>query len=234
MQVLVLSKLDYCNSLLLGSNQYIITKLQVQNMACHVIYNLKWSLSITPYMRDLHWLKIPEYIKYKAAVYIYKCVHETAPKYLQDRIQVQAELTPDQRTLRLHITGKLPTSRSNLTQVHCWSFSSMGQRIWNDLPFNMRMSQDINTFKKNIKTCLFKKIIPLLVDNKTTDNYQCILVVPGSPRLCSCGTIIYTFLLNFTLFLIVLYYQCLPVKCPRKDIVCVYWTVYKINYYYLC
>ena len=28
MQALVLSKLDYCNSFLLGSNQYIITKLQ--------------------------------------------------------------------------------------------------------------------------------------------------------------------------------------------------------------
>ena len=71
MQALVLSKLDYCNSFLLGSNQYIITKLQqVQNMAFHVIYNLKLSLSITPYMRDLHWLKILECIQYKVAVYM--------------------------------------------------------------------------------------------------------------------------------------------------------------------
>ena len=87
-------------------------------MACHVIYNLKWSLTITPYMRDLHWLKIPECIQYKVAVYMYKCVYKTAPKYLQDLIQVQVELTLDQRILRLHIAGKLPTSRSNLTQVH--------------------------------------------------------------------------------------------------------------------
>ena len=85
MQALVLSKLDYCNSLLLGSNQYIITKLQqVQNMACCVIYNLKWSLSITPYMKDLPWLRIPECIQYKVAVYMYKCVHKTAPKFPQD------------------------------------------------------------------------------------------------------------------------------------------------------
>ena len=55
-------------------------------MACPVIYNLKWSLSITPYMRDLHWLKILECIKYKLAVYMYKYVHKTAPKYLQDFI----------------------------------------------------------------------------------------------------------------------------------------------------
>ena len=128
-------------------------------MAFHVIYNLKWSLTIKPYMSDLHFLKIPEHIQYKVAGYMYKCVYKTAPKYLQDLIQVQAELTPDQRILRLHIAGKLPTSRSNLTQVHQCSFLSMGSRIWNDLPFNMRMSQDINMF-----------ILLLLVDNKTTDN----------------------------------------------------------------
>ena len=158
MQALVLSKLDYCNSLLLGLNQYIITKLQqVQNMACHMIYNLKWSLPITPYKRDLHWLKISEHIQYKEAVYMYKCVYKTAPKYLQDLIQVQAELTQDQRTLRSHVTGKLPTSRSTLTQVHRCFFSSMGPRIWNDLPFNMRISGDINMFKKNLRTLLFQK-----------------------------------------------------------------------------
>ena len=84
-------------------------------MACHVIYNLKWSLTITPYLRNLHWLMFLEHIQYKVAVYMYKCVHKTAPKYLQDLFQVQAELMPDQRTLRLHIAGKLPTSRSNLT-----------------------------------------------------------------------------------------------------------------------
>ena len=114
-------------------------------------------VTITPYMRDLHWLKILECIQYKVAVYMYKCVNKTAPKYLQDLIQVQAELRPDQRTLRLYIAGKLPTSRSNLTQVHRCSFLSMGPRIWNDLPFNMRMNQDINMFKKNLKTLLFQK-----------------------------------------------------------------------------
>ena len=69
-------------------------------------------------MKDLHWLKILECIQYKVAVYMYNCMDKTAPKYLQDLIQVQSELTADQRTLRLHIAGKPPTSSSNLTQVH--------------------------------------------------------------------------------------------------------------------
>ena len=69
-------------------------------MECCVICNLKWSPTITPNMRDLHSLKISECIQYKVAVYMYKCVHNTEPKYFQDLIQVQAELKPDQRALR--------------------------------------------------------------------------------------------------------------------------------------
>ena len=39
-QVLIISKLDYCNSLLLGSSEYQLDKLQhIQNMACRVICN---------------------------------------------------------------------------------------------------------------------------------------------------------------------------------------------------
>ena len=39
-QALILSKLDYCNSLLLGCSEYQLDKLQhIQNMACRVMCN---------------------------------------------------------------------------------------------------------------------------------------------------------------------------------------------------
>ena len=42
MQALVLSKLDYCNSLLIGTSKYNLMKLQrIQNMSCQVINNIK-------------------------------------------------------------------------------------------------------------------------------------------------------------------------------------------------
>ena len=41
MQALVMSKLDYSNSILLGTPQYNIEKMQrIQNMACWVIFRL--------------------------------------------------------------------------------------------------------------------------------------------------------------------------------------------------
>ena len=61
MQALVLGKLDYCNSLLIGTSEYNLDKLQrIQNMSCRVMNNLEKHDSIISYLQDLHWLRIHE------------------------------------------------------------------------------------------------------------------------------------------------------------------------------
>ena len=58
-QALVLSNIDYCNSLLAGSSQYQLNKLQhIQNMSCQVICNIRKHDHVSPEMKCLHWLKI--------------------------------------------------------------------------------------------------------------------------------------------------------------------------------
>ena len=37
-------------------------------------------------MADLHWLKVPYRIEYKIATLMFKCIHDTAPKYLAELI----------------------------------------------------------------------------------------------------------------------------------------------------
>ena len=57
-QSLVISKLDYCNSLLLVSADYQLYKMQwIQNMACRIVCNLCKFNHISSSMQDLHWLK---------------------------------------------------------------------------------------------------------------------------------------------------------------------------------
>ena len=56
-QSLVLSKLDYCNSILLGTPKYNLDKLQsLQNMTCRIILKLHKYEHITDHRMSLHWL----------------------------------------------------------------------------------------------------------------------------------------------------------------------------------
>ena len=83
--VLVMSKLDYCNSLLLGSADYQLNKIQhIQNAACRIVCNLRKFDHVTPSMCDLHWLKVPQRIQFKITCLMYNCINGQALKYLID------------------------------------------------------------------------------------------------------------------------------------------------------
>ena len=84
-QSLVISKLDYCNSLLLGSAWYQLDKLQcIQNMACRVVTNLRKYDHITVSMRNLNWLRIRDRISFKVAILMYKAGCGNLPQYLSE------------------------------------------------------------------------------------------------------------------------------------------------------
>ena len=62
----VSTKLDYCNSLLSGLSQSQIQKLQyVQNSTARLLTGTRKYDSITPILKELHWLPVAERIHYK-------------------------------------------------------------------------------------------------------------------------------------------------------------------------
>ena len=64
--VFVLSRLDYCNSLLAGCPRYLFSKLQkIQNNAARLIFRTTRSTHLTPMLHSLHWLHIEQRIEYK-------------------------------------------------------------------------------------------------------------------------------------------------------------------------
>ena len=154
-QALVLSKMDYCNSLILGAPNYLIQKFQrVQNMACRIIIQSKKNEHITQYLIELHWLKIPQCIIFKILTIMYRCFHGTAPIYLQELV-----IRKHSHSRLLHSNGslRLPTVRSRTSQHFHSSFSSMGPGLWNDIPTFIKISPDIQTFKARLKTHLFRE-----------------------------------------------------------------------------
>jgi len=82
----IVSKLDYCNSLVAGCSKQLVDKLQhVLNCAARVIFSGDRRDHVTPLLRNkLHWLRARERITFKLCLLVYKAINGLAPSYLQD------------------------------------------------------------------------------------------------------------------------------------------------------
>ena len=132
-----------------------IEKLQLlQNHAARLIFGAKKREHITPLLMKLHWLPIYYRINYKIALLCFKCLNKTAPIYLQNLIQIYKP----RRSLRSSTDNSvLFKPVMNYKTYGEKSFSFYGPYVWNSLPAHLRNCDNINIFKKNLKTHLFKQ-----------------------------------------------------------------------------
>ena len=87
----VLSRLDYCNSLLMGTPNSVIQLMQkVQNTAACLILRAPRHQNCTPLLvlQQLHWLPISEQIKYKTSCMCYNTITGSAPSYLSELLHL--------------------------------------------------------------------------------------------------------------------------------------------------
>ena len=85
---LILSKLDYCNSLFYDMSDENFHDLQLlQNHAARVVLKAKRDCSATALLKELHWLPVRQRVLYKIALIVFKCLHfSDFPSYLKDLV----------------------------------------------------------------------------------------------------------------------------------------------------
>ena len=150
---LVLSRIDYCNGILVGLPKKQLRKLQmVMNTAARLISGKRKYDSITETLIELHWLPVIERCEYKVLLMVFKSLNNIAPVYIKDLVKLY------QSCRRLRSTDKLllevPRFRTKYGER---SFMCMAPRLWNDLPFELRSITELSVFKRSLKTHLFRK-----------------------------------------------------------------------------
>lgn len=148
----VISRLDYCNSILVNTTKKEIKKMQkIQNAAARYVTCCDRRTPMTPILKQLHWLPVEYRIRHKLLTIVHKCVYGQAPEYLKDLIEVY---TPA-RQLRSADAKLLTVPRINLPSIGSRAFSVAGPTEWNALPKTIRETTNLKTFKKTLKTHLF-------------------------------------------------------------------------------
>ena len=151
----VLSRIDYCSSLLFGSTHDVTSHLQrIQNYAARVILCLQKSSSITTHIRSLHWLPVKVRSTHKIAFLCYHCHSCTAPSYVTDMQHKRPLHTRNTRSSSYTMPLLNRPAHSKIT-LGDRSFSLASSSVWNSISIDVRCAPSLSSYKSRLKTFLF-------------------------------------------------------------------------------
>ena len=149
----VLSRIDYCNSLLFGSTHDVTSHLKrIQNYAARVILCLPKSSSITIHFKSLHWLPVKVRSTCKIACLCYHCHNSTAPSYVADMLHKKPSHTRSSSST-MPLLNRPALSKAALGD-HSFSFASSS--VWNSIPNDVRCAPSLSSSKSCLKTYLLR------------------------------------------------------------------------------
>ena len=153
---LISSRLDYCNSLLNNIAKQDLSNLpRVQNCLARVVLRApRFSPSLS-LLKHLHWLPVNYNIQFKLSILTYRALAIHQPPYLASLLH----FSNTHRQLRSSTSQQLSIPGTKL-KLDKHAFSVAAPIIWNELPTTLKSCESLTSFRKNLKTYLFKIAFP--------------------------------------------------------------------------
>ena len=160
MHASILSRIDYCNSVLHRACAVHLRPLQsVLHSAARLILRIRKYDRISGAIREeLHWLPVHHRIRFKTCALVHKCLRGLAPSYLIDMIGLVAkEPGPRHLCSAAHDDLVVPASQTKTLGQH--AFAIFGPDSWNNIPVALRdTALTFHEFCVKLKTELYRQI----------------------------------------------------------------------------
>jgi len=111
---------------------------------------------VSPLLRELHWLRVPEQIDFRLAVLVYRCMNSTAPRYLGSELQRVANIE-SRRRLRSASSPLLHVPQLLHRTIGGRAFPTAVAKIWNALLPAITSLPSLGAFKRALETELFRR-----------------------------------------------------------------------------
>jgi hypothetical protein len=154
-QSLVIVHIDYCNSIYYGLPEATLKPLQsIQNQAAKLILRRSKYSSSSTCLKELHWLPVKERINFKILVIVFKTLNGLGPHYFRDMFKIKQSKYSLRTVNSSSLTLEIPKCRTSFGKR---AITVAGPRLWNGLPRQLQQTQDLLSFRKTLKTVLFKR-----------------------------------------------------------------------------
>ena len=122
----------------------------IQNTAARLVTRTRKHEHITPVLGRLHWLHVRERIDFKILLLAFKYLQGLAPGYLAEL------LVPNRlhKILRSISENKLVVPRTFLKTYGDTVYCYAAPKLWNSLPFHLRLCDSLVSFKAGLKIFL--------------------------------------------------------------------------------
>src|SRR4029434_9967485 len=138
----------------------------IQNAPARLVFIQPKRAHVTPLLIDLHWLPVAARIKFKSLMLAYSVLDGSAPTYLNNL--VRANVTPTMLRSSSERLMALPSVQVQQSRL----FSFVVPLWWNELPSTTRAGASLSTFKKLLKTLLFREHFPSSLALRLVRNLQ--------------------------------------------------------------